>query len=218
MTDGPSNPLPGAPASLVDRVKNILITPKTEWQRIAAEPNTVSGLFTGYAMILAAIPLIAGIIGSLAFATSVGGITYRPPMAMIIVMGVVGYIIQIAVVYVMGLIINALSPGFTGTTDKLSAFKLSVYCTTPVWVAGILSIFPPLAPLALLSYLYVIFLIYLGVGPVLKIPEDKSVVVTLVIVGCYILLVIVLSMVLMGILMGVFASMFMAGAASMPTM
>ena len=46
MTDGPTNPLPGAPASLVDRVKNILVSPKTEWPRIDAEPATVASIFT----------------------------------------------------------------------------------------------------------------------------------------------------------------------------
>ena len=39
--------------SLIDRAKNILLTPKTEWPVIAAEPATAQGLFTGYAAILA---------------------------------------------------------------------------------------------------------------------------------------------------------------------
>ena len=44
MTD-PRTSLPGVPASLVDRVKNLLLTPKTEWPRIDGEPATVSGPF-----------------------------------------------------------------------------------------------------------------------------------------------------------------------------
>jgi len=33
--------------SLVDRVKNILVTPKTEWDVIAAESTPTAGLITG---------------------------------------------------------------------------------------------------------------------------------------------------------------------------
>ena len=72
-----------------------------------------------------------------------------------------------------------------------------------------------MAPLVWLAYLYVIYLIYAGVGPLLKVPADKAVVATLIIVVAYIVLVIVLSVVIMGVLLGVFASMFMTGAAVM---
>lgn len=217
MTDGPTNPtpggMPGAPASLVDRAKNILLSPNTEWRRVAAEQTSVSQMFTGYAMILAAIPLIAGIIGGLAFTTTVMGMTIRTPVGMLIVTGVVAYLVGLGVVYLMGLIVGALSPGFGGNNDKLAGFKISVYATTPVWVLGILAIFPPLAPLVLLAYLYVIYLIYAGVGPVLGVPEDKSVVATLVIVAAYIVLVIVLWVVMAMVLAGILASIFMTTAA-----
>ena len=45
--------------ALVDRVKNILLTPRTEWSAIAGETATVQGLYTGYIMILAAIGPVA---------------------------------------------------------------------------------------------------------------------------------------------------------------
>ena len=46
-------------SKLIDRVKAILLTPTTEWPVIAAEPETTSGLYTKYIMILAAIGPIA---------------------------------------------------------------------------------------------------------------------------------------------------------------
>jgi hypothetical protein len=187
-----------------------VLKPKDEWGVIAGETTSVGQLFTGYAMILAAIPLVAGIIGMMAFAPRVGGITIGYPIGMVIAIGVVGYVIQLACVYLMGLIIAGIAPSQGGTNDKLSGFKLSVYASTPVWVAGILGIFPPLGPLVWLAYLYVIYLIYLGVGPVLRVPADKAVVATLIIVVAYIVLVIVLTVVIMGVLFGILASMFMA--------
>ena len=41
---------------LVDRARDILMKPKDEWAVIDREPATIGGLYTGYVMILAAIP------------------------------------------------------------------------------------------------------------------------------------------------------------------
>jgi hypothetical protein len=216
MTDGPTIPTPGAPTNLVDRVKGILISPKTEWQSIAAESTSVGKLFTSYAMILAAIPLIAGIVGMMLFAPSYGGVSLRPAMSFIIALAVVGYLISMGVVLIMGFIIDALSPSFGGVKDRVQATKIAVYATTPVWVVGILSIFPPLGPLIWLAYLWVIFLIYMGLGPVLKVPDDKSIVFTLVIVVAYIVLMVVLTMVLMGLVISMIGAAAMSGAMAIP--
>ena len=45
--------------NLVDRIKGILVEPRNEWPKIAAEPATVQSLYTGWIMILAAIGPIA---------------------------------------------------------------------------------------------------------------------------------------------------------------
>jgi hypothetical protein len=45
-----------ASSDLVGRVKRLLLSPSTEWERIDAEPATIKGLYVGYVCILAAIP------------------------------------------------------------------------------------------------------------------------------------------------------------------
>ena len=49
--------------SLVERAKNILMTPKTEWEVIKNEAASVGELFTKYAMIFALITVVATLIG-----------------------------------------------------------------------------------------------------------------------------------------------------------
>ena len=51
-------------AKLIDRVKNILLTPKTEWPVIAGESTTVPDLYKNYIVVLAAIPAVFGFIKS----------------------------------------------------------------------------------------------------------------------------------------------------------
>jgi hypothetical protein len=41
--------------NLVDRIKNILLSPRTEWPKIAGETATVQSLYVGYILVLAAI-------------------------------------------------------------------------------------------------------------------------------------------------------------------
>ena len=55
---------------IIDRVKNILITPKTEWDVIAGESSSTGGLLTGYVLPLAGISALAGFIGTSLIGTS----------------------------------------------------------------------------------------------------------------------------------------------------
>ena len=45
--------------ALLDRVRGILLEPRTEWPKIAAEPATTQSLYTGWIMIFAAIGPLA---------------------------------------------------------------------------------------------------------------------------------------------------------------
>ena len=49
--------------NIVDRAKNIIMTPKTEWPAIAAEQPNVGQIVSGYVIPLALIPAIAAVLG-----------------------------------------------------------------------------------------------------------------------------------------------------------
>jgi len=68
--------------NLVDRAKNILITPKTEWEVIKNEQTTTADLFTKYVLILALIPVIATFIGQSLIGISLGPFgSYKVPVS-----------------------------------------------------------------------------------------------------------------------------------------
>lgn len=156
--------------SLIERVKSILLQPKAEWPIIGAEPATVKGLFTGYAMILAAIGPIAGLIGGLVFggAGAVGALA-------LIVGAVVSYVLTLVAAFVLGFIIDVLAPSFGAQRNFEQSMKVSVYGFTPVWILGILNIVPMLSILAFIGVLYSFYLIFLGIKTVKTPLEDKAV-------------------------------------------
>jgi hypothetical protein len=160
--------------SLVDRVKNILLQPKAEWPRIDAEPATVGGIYRNYVVILAAVGPVAGALGMLIFDFHMFGISYRPSPLYVVSQAVVQYLLSLVSVYLLALIIEALAPTFGGTKDRVSAFKVAAYGATASWLAGIFGIIPNLAFLSIVG-LYSLYLFYLGLPILMKVPADRIV-------------------------------------------
>ena len=195
---------------IIERVKAILSTPKTEWPIVAAEPATVSSLYTGYILIIAALPAIASFIKGSLIGTSVFGITVRSSIGGGLTSMVLGYLLSLVVVYLVALIINALAPTFGGQKDMVQALKTVAYSWTAGWIAGIAMIVPWLGWLiALAGAVYGIYLLYLGLPQTMKCPPDKSAGYTAVSV----IIAVVLSWVVGLIVVGVVGTAAMSGAA-----
>jgi hypothetical protein len=188
------------PMNLVDRVKRILLSPKTEWAAIDAEPATLAELYTRYIMPLAAIGPLAQLIGYSVFGISVPFIgTYRVPIGTAITQALVTYILTLAGTYVLALIIDALAPTFNGQRSQIQSLKLAAYSLTASWVAGIFSLIPGLRILTLLG-IYSLYLLYLGLPVLMKTPREKAASYTAVVI---------LAAIVLSIVIGAVASVFM---------
>ena len=187
--------------NLVDRVKRILMSPRTEWQVIDAEPATPAQLYTGYIVPLAAIGPIAQLIGYSVFGVSVPFMgTYRVPIGSAISSALVTYVLSLAGTYVLALIIDGLAPTFNGQRSQIQALKVAAYSSTASWVAGIFHLIPGLRLLTILG-LYSLYLLYLGLPIVMKAPREKAMAYTAVII---------LAAILLFMVIGVIAGRFMA--------
>lgn len=164
---------PAPSSGLVERVKNILLRPVQEWERIDGEQASASQLYKGYVMPLAAIPVLAGLIGSLVFGQSVFGITYRPSLVSALGIAVVQYAMALVSVLIIALIIDGLASTFQATRNRAQALKVAVYSATAMWVAGIFEIFPAISVLSILG-LYSVYLLYLGLPRLMKAPQEKA--------------------------------------------
>jgi hypothetical protein len=188
------------PMNLVDRVKRILLSPKTEWAVIDAEPATLAELYTRYIMPLAAIGPLAQLIGYSVFGISVPFIgTYRVPIGTAITQALVTYILTLAGTYVLALIIDALAPTFNGQRSQIQSLKLAAYSLTASWVAGIFSLIPGLRILTLLG-IYSLYLLYVGLPVLMKTPREKAASYTAVVI---------LAAIVLSIVIGAVASAFM---------
>lgn len=164
-------------ANLLDRARNILLTPKTEWPLIASETDTVKGLYTRYILILAALPVIASFVKMSLIGTGlpIFGVSVRVGIGLGLVQAVVTYGLSLVSVYVLALIIDALAPTFGGQKNPVQALKTAAYANTAGWVAGIAVVVPWVGGLiALAGSIYGAYLLYLGLPHTMRTPTDKA--------------------------------------------
>ena len=175
-------------SNLIGRAKSILLTPRTEWQVIAAETDTIGGIYTGYIMIMAAIPAVKLLISSRFLGVSILPIV------------ITTYVLSLAGTFLVALIVDALAPTFGGQKDRVQALKVVAYAYTASWVAAIIGIVPGLGLLsALVGMIYGLYLLYLGLPFTMKCPAEKSLGYTVVTVIVAIVVSIVLGLIVRSI-------------------
>ncbi len=169
--------------NLVERVKKILLQPKSEWEVIAGEPTSAGELYQGYILPLAAIGPLASIVGM-----SLVGIqmpfmgTFRVPLGGALASALAHYVLTLAGVFVVALIIDALAPAFGGEKNQAQALKVAAYSSTPSWLAGVVLLVPMLGIIGLVAALYGLYLLYLGLPRLMKAPPEKAAAYTAVVV------------------------------------
>jgi hypothetical protein len=192
--------------NLFDRVKNILITPKTEWDIIDNEEATPQSLLMSYVLPLAIVsavgPLLTGFLFPGAF-----GLTF------FLVTAIIAFVSTALGYYISVYIVDLLAPSFGSEKNLNKSAQLVAYSGTPSYVAGLLGFIPVLGGLLkFAAWIYSVYIMYLGVGPLKKTPEDKKVIYLLVAFLVMIGVTIIISAVLGAIL---FASIGFGGMRSM---
>ncbi len=170
---------------LVERAKNMILTPKSEWDVVNQEATTNAGLYKDYIVYLAAIGPIASFLGM-----SFVGISFlgTRPIVDGLTAAIVSYVLALVGVFLIALLINVLAPTFGGQKNQVQALKVAAYSYTPAWVASVLGIVPMLGILILVAALYGLYVLYLGLPVLMKAPKEKAVGYTVTIVVCAIVI------------------------------
>lgn len=169
---------------IIQRARAVLVTPRTEWPVIAAEPTTAQDLYREYIMILAAIPPVAQFVkvSILGYAWH-GFRVYRLGMGPGLTAAIVQYVASLGAVYLLAIIVEALAANFGGQPNRLQALKLVGYSYTASWIAGAALILPGLAGLiGLAGAIYSIYLLYLGLPSTMTVVPERAAGYTAVIV------------------------------------
>ena len=182
--------------NLIERAKNILISPAKEWDVIAGEVPDVNKIFTGYVIPLAGAAAVAafigyGLIGFNMLGYRMGGIDWGLYQAL------VSFIISVCSVFLTAFVIDALAPSFGSEKNFGRSFQLVAYSYTAGWIGGLFQILPVIAFLGTILSLYGLYILYIGMPKLKYTPADKHIgyfVVTLIVlIAVYIVIGLILS-------------------------
>ena len=187
--------------NLIERAKNIITTPKTEWLVIDNEIADPKTIITSYVIPLATVAAIAsfigyGLIGYDVLGIKVSGISWG------LYQGLTVLISAIISVFLSAFVIDALAPTFKSEKNFNKSIQLVAFAYTPAWVGGIASVLPSLAIIGSLFGLYGLYLLYMGLPILKKTPDEQKtpyfIVSLIVVIAVSLILAAIIGSVLMG--------------------
>jgi hypothetical protein len=162
--------------TMISRVKGILLEPRTTWKEIDSEFVKPGELWGKYIIPLASLGAIARTVGMIFFGKQVAftSLTNRVPLTSAIVGGVVALVVALLSVFVLSKLISLLAPGFGGQKNDVQGLKAAAYSSTAAWVGSVFAILPALNIVTIIISLYSLVLLYVGLPIVMKVPKDRA--------------------------------------------
>jgi hypothetical protein len=186
--------------NIFERARDIILKPKETWPVIKGESIEIKQLFLNYAAPLALIPALCSLIGMTLIGIRMpSGNVVRSPFFASLSGGVVGYVLNLASIFLVAWIVKLLAPYFNSKADLNSSVKVVIYSMTPVWLVGIFALLPGLGILSILG-LYGIYLLVLGLQEILDTPSNRVALYTIAVLAVGFLI----SLILSGIVVGLF--------------
>jgi len=160
---------------LAARIRNILFTPKSEWRVIQAEATSVSRLYSGYVMPMAAFAAVMSFIRLSVVGVEVpAGGTARASWMIGLQTSLLSFLLSLGGLYLVGLVINSLASAFGGRPDRRQALQTAAYALTPTWLGTALSFLPMGSLLQFLAGLYGVYVLYIGLPIMMQAKEDGA--------------------------------------------
>ena len=197
--DQQPTPPPPPPASvtahkrtIVDRARDLLITPKKEWEIIDKETPNIGVILAGYVLPLLAIGALATFIGQglIGQGRDLLGRTNTNVTA-----GLVGALLFVVFtvinIFIIAAATDALAQSFSSEKNWGKSFQMAAYSLTAMYLGSIFLIWPPLQIVSIICSLYCVYQLYTGIPIMKKTAVDKQVaylaVIIIITVVCIIL-------------------------------
>lgn len=163
---------------LLQHVWGLFAHPEEEWQAIRKENCGIGRCYCTHVLFLAAIPPIAGFIGTTQIGWQVGGgevvkLTTESALGI----SLLYYLAMLVGVFSIGKLIHWMGQTY-GTKQGLPrSIGLAAYTATPLFLTGIMGLYPILwlnFLVGLPALAYTVYLLYTGVPVMLEISKEKG--------------------------------------------
>ena len=163
---------------VLNHVWGLFSQPKKEWKSIKEERCTVGKCFCSHVLILAAIPAIAGYIGTTQVGWSFGGFeVHRLTTESALQIAIITYLTMLVAVFSLGKAIHWMGQTYGSKQTLPQAIALAAYTATPLWLMGFFFLYPVLwfnMLIGLPALAYTIYLLYTGVPVMMSVSQERG--------------------------------------------
>ena len=157
---------------IYNRAREILLYPKTAWEKIREE-NDIRLLII-YPIALAVLPSLAVYLGYGMIGLRMGPVGYyRMSAVNAFYSALVAYFLTLIGIAALAFLIQVIANYFQSECDLLKSSKLAVYAATAPLLANVFQIIPGIRILNMLG-LYGAYLLYTGIPKLARTPADKE--------------------------------------------
>lgn len=152
--------------------------PEKEWKTIRKENCTIGRCYCSHVFLLAAIPPIAGYIGT----TQVGwqiltSEVHRLTHQSALWIAILSYLTILVAVFTIGKMIHWMGQTYGARRSLPQCIALAAYTATPLFLIGVMLLYPLLwlnLLIGLVALSYSVYLLYLGVPIVMGITKERG--------------------------------------------
>jgi hypothetical protein len=163
---------------VLNHVVGLFAHPEKEWKAIQRARCSVASCFCSHVLFLAAIPAVAGYVGTTMVGWQFSGREIHkltPESAGQI--AVLFYLTMLVAVGTIGKLIHWMGQAYGSRQSLPTAIALAAYTATPLFVSGLMLLYPMLwlnMLIGLPALAYTVYLLYTGVPVMMGISKDRG--------------------------------------------
>ncbi|MDH5632221.1 MAG: YIP1 family protein [Gammaproteobacteria bacterium] len=163
---------------MLQHVWGLFAHPEEEWKDIRKEDCSIGRCYCSHVLTLAAIPPIAGFIGTTQIGWRIGGgeiTTLSTNSALSI--SILYFITILVGIFSIGKAIHWMGKTYGANAELPRAIGLAAYTATPLFMVGLMGLYPILwlnLIIGLPALAYTVYLLYLGVPIMMDISQERG--------------------------------------------
>jgi len=163
---------------VLDHVWGLFAHPKEEWKDIRDQHCSVTRCYCSHVLFLAAIPAVAGLIGTSQVGWSVAGDTpVKLEFNSALRISIMFYFAMLATVFAVGKMVHWMGQTYGAEQTLPQCIALAAYTATPLFLVGVMLFYPIpwlIFLVGIFALSYTVYLLYLGLPVMMGVDQDKG--------------------------------------------
>ncbi|MEE8387133.1 MAG: Yip1 family protein [Acidiferrobacterales bacterium] len=163
---------------VLEHVWGLFAHPKEEWNTIRDQHCTVTRCYCSHVLLLAAIPTIAGLIGTSQVGWSVAGDTpVKLQFNSALQISITFFFAMLVTVFAVGKMIHWMGQTYNAAQPLAQCIALAAYTATPLFLVGLMLFYPIpwlIFLVGIIALSYTVYLLYLGLPIMMGVSEDRG--------------------------------------------